>query len=139
MAKFKLDPVEDYPYVLVGLNSTAAPSQLCWAVNREMDIHLRRTDDVEVIAKSGDSTFHALYVYEDPASGRVYRMVRNKMNGGMFLRECPQADVIMAIDDSPPIDVSSLLGVLRNIRRVILAFEVDIDQLKHKENLLYIA
>lgn len=139
MAKFKLEQVEDYPYLLIGLNTGLSNHKLCWEMNKVADINLGRVDDVEVIGKTGDSTFHAVYVYEEPEYGRTYRLVQNKVMGGIFLPECREADLVLVIDDSPPVDVESMLKSLRGIQRVILAFEIEIDKLKHKQNLLLIA
>ncbi len=139
MAKFKLEPVEDYPFLLIGLNSSLSNYKLCWEINKIADINLGRVEDVEVIGKTGDSTFHAVYVYEDPEYGRTYRLVQNKVMGGMFLPECREADLILVIDESPPLDMEAALKSMRMIQKVILAFEIEIDKLKHKQNLLLIA
>ena len=139
MAKFKFEPVEDYPYFLIGMNTGLSNHKLCWEINKIADINLGRVDDVEVIGKTGDSTFHAVYVYEEPENGRTFRLVQNKVIGGIFLPEIREADLVLVIDESPPVDPDFILKSLRGIQRMILAFEIEVDKLKHKQNLLLIA
>ncbi len=139
MAKFKLEPVHEYPYVLVGINTGLPNHKLCWKINRLSGLEMERTADVEVRSKSGDSTFHALYVHEDPDDGSRFRMVQNKAFGGLFLPECKEADAVLVIDESMHLPEENLLKTLREIPGVILTFSVDTEKLKNKQNLLLIA
>lgn len=139
MAKFKLEFEEEYPYVIIGINSTETKSRLCWSLNIALDIALRREEDLELIGKNKDSTFHAFYRFEDEKSAVHYRLIENHKRGNWFLPDASRADVVFVIDEAPHIQPDEFLKRINAVRSVILAFSINLDLLKSKQNLLLTA
>lgn len=139
MAKFTLSLDDDYSFIVFGIAATTSDYKLCWSLNRIMKTALKREDPVEVYNKHNDKIKHSLYIFEDEELQIKYRLVENKKGGSRFLSEVDQADYLLVIDDSPAVQKEELQRKIREIKQVLLVFPVDLEALKHKQNLLLTA
>ncbi len=138
MAKFTLDIVEDYPYEVFGLNTTAPDYRLCWSMNRVLGIDLRKDEGLTVVSKKKEKLLHNCFSYQDEELQLGYYLIENKRGASLFLPEVAQADFILALDRVQAINDRELIEKIKEIRSVLIVFKVDVNQLKQKQNLLFI-
>ena len=139
MAKFILTLEEDYPYFIIGISSSAPDYRMCWSLNKTFDISLKREKSIEIHSKNGDVAVHNVFEFTDEELNTKYRLIENKKGSSRFLPESHQADYLLIIDESDKIEVTELLTEINKIPQVILAFSIDIDSLKQKQNLMLTA
>jgi hypothetical protein len=139
MAKFTLKLEEDYPYIVFGVSSTSSDYKLCWSLNKQLGIQLKREKGLIIKSGTGEDAEHAYFEYFSEASQLNYKLIENKRGASRVLREAEQADYLFILDDHPAVDVEAILLEIKKIRAVLLAFELDLEKLKHKQNLLLTA
>lgn len=139
MAKFILSLEEDYPYFIIGISSSTPNYRLCWSLNKALNISLKREKPIDIHSKSGDVAIHAVFEFTDEELNAKYRLIENKKGSSRFLPESHQADYLLIIDESDKIEIPNLLSEIKKITQVILAFSIDIDSLKQKQNLMLTA
>lgn len=139
MAKFTLSLEEDYPYFIIGISSSTPDYRLCWSLNKTLDISLKREESIDIHSKKGDIAAHNVFEFTNEEFNTKYRLIENKKGSSRFLSEAHQADYLLIIDESERIELSELLNEIKKIAQVILAFSIDIDSLKHKQNLMLTA
>jgi len=136
MAKLVLDIIEEYPFLLFGISSTASDYRICWSLNKALTLSMKREKSVELFKKGSGVSEHCLYTYASELEQATYRFVENKVGGSLLLSEIPKADYFLMVDDSPAVDSNELLRKLRAIKIIRMAFPVNIESLKMKQNLL---
>jgi len=139
MAKFTLSIDEEYPYYLIGINASAKDYRICWSINMALNISLKRGESVAVHGKTKDIVDHSFFVYTDEDLNLKYRLIENKRGSSRFLTEVQQADYLFIIDESESVDTKTILQKIKEIRQVLLAFRIDVDDLKNKQNLMLTA
>ncbi|NEN25279.1 IPExxxVDY family protein [Cryomorpha ignava] len=139
MAKFTLRFDEEYPYYLIGINASAKDYRICWSINKALNIALKREDSIDVHSKNKDIVAHSYFVYTNEELNLKFRLIENKRGNSRFLTEVQQADYLLIIDESESVDMEGILKKIKEIRQVLLAFEIDIENLKNKQNLMLTA
>jgi hypothetical protein len=139
MPKVTLDIVDEYPYAIYGICSSENDYRLCWGLNRELGIALRMEKHLEVFSKKGEVSVHSLYSFTSDYEQVKYRLVQNKTINGFVLREIAKADYLLIVDQSPEIDPEEFIRKIRKSRQVLMAFPVEIENLKSKQNILLTA
>lgn len=139
MAKFTLSFDEEYPYYLIGINASAKDYRICWSINKALNISLKREDSIDVHSKSKDIIAHSFFVYTNEELNLKFRLIENKRGVSRFLSEVQQADYLLIIDESESVDTEEILQKIKEIRQVLLVFQIDVDDLKNKQNLMLTA
>jgi hypothetical protein len=139
MFRLSIDLEDEYPYVILGITSPAKDYRICWSLNKSLHLSLKRGDDIKVIPKSREPVFHPIFTYDDVNLQLKYRLVRNKRGQSIFLPEVREADYLLVIDENPELNMEMIQNQLRAIRQILLVFNVNISQLKQKQNLLLAA
>ena len=104
-----------------------------------LNISLKRGESVAVHGKTKDIVDHSFFVYTDEDLNLKYRLIENKRGSSRFLTEVQQADYLFIIDESESVDTKTILQKIKEIRQVLLAFRIDVDDLKNKQNLMLTA
>jgi hypothetical protein len=136
MARFTLDIEDDYPYILLGINTSLKSYRLAWNLNKVLGIDLKRKATVEAGIsgrEKADFTFFSTFVTRENAQ---YRLIENRSGVQLFIPEHPRADFLLVVDQSPETEKDSLIKGLRSIPFISTAFAIDIDGLKSRQNLL---
>lgn len=139
MAKFTLSFDEEYPYYLIGINASAKDYRICWSINKALNIALKREESIDVHSKSKDIIAHSFFVYTNEELNLKFRLIENKRGVSRFLSEVQQADYLLIIDESESVDTEEILQKIKEIRQVLLVFQIDVDDLKNKQNLMLTA
>jgi len=136
MARFTLDIVDEYPYTLMGINTSLKGYRLAWNLNKKMSIGLRREDPLESVNKLKEKVSFAFFTGFDESQNKVYRLVENRSGGNLFIPEQPRCDYLLIADRSEEGGTGDLLKIIRGINSVSVAFEIEIESLKSKQNIL---
>lgn len=139
MTKYQLEVTYDYSMLLIGISCHAKDYRLCWAVNQQLGLKLEKAeDDIEIIHKPKNRTSaHSVYHYFDEENHTEYTLVQNKGDVGFLVPEQHQADYFLLIRDNFDNELTDMIAKLRGIDFILMAFEVDPNALKSKENLIF--
>lgn len=136
MAKFTLNIVDEYPYTVYGLNTTTVDYRLCWNVNKSMTLALKKADSIGVYAKENGTTMHNYFTCTDEHFMQTYHLVENKRGNSIYLPEVKEADYLFIVNDDGVDCDNDIIKKLKAIRSVLMVFPINLDKLKHKQNLL---
>lgn len=139
MPRLTLDIIDEYPYIIYGICSSESDYRLCWGLNKELGIALKMDKHLEVFTKKGELSIHSLYSFTSDYEQVKYRLVQNKTINGFVLPETSKADYLLIVDQSPEIDPDEFIRKIRKSKQVLMAFPVEIDKLKSKQNILLTA
>lgn len=139
MAKITLDLGEEYPYIVFGISASTSDYRLCWNLNKKLKTAFKRVEPLAIYNKQNDKIHHNYYLFENENLQVKYRFIENKRGNSRFLPEVTQADYLLIVDQSPAIVAEEIQKKLMTIRQVLFVFQVNIDELKQKHNLLLTA
>lgn len=136
MAKFTLEIEDDYPYSVMGINTSLKGYRLAWNLNRLLDIRLERQEPILLLNRARDKVPHTCFSCFDDERNLKFRLIENRSEGNYFIPEQRRCDFLLIIDVSDSSNLNEWLSVLRSVKGVSMAFAIDIDTLKSKQNLL---
>jgi len=136
MSKHQLDIDYDYDFDAIGICSGAKEYKVAWSLNQLLEIQLERTaEDMEISTKAGVSK-HTLYRYYCDQTHISYELLSNKGSTSYLIPEQRQADFFLILYDNIILNCAEIISKLRSITFVSTAFELDVENLKNKENLI---
>lgn len=139
MAKLTLEIEDDYSFMALGIVSTSRSHRVCWMLNKSLSLELKRGSDIEIFSKSKASRHHACYSFFDENLQIRYRLIENKKGVSLFLPEVKNADFLLIIDLSDEVERNEMIEKLRATETVLMAFEIDLELLRVKQNILLTA
>ncbi|WGK65907.1 IPExxxVDY family protein [Croceiramulus getboli] len=157
--KLVLDDAWEFDFSLVAIHCSLEDYRMVYQLNRSLDMQLTRSRiDLDLKAKEVYARF-PLYHYWDEVHYLNYHLVSNSCRAiaqeimstdGLFagreiqgksyhlLPELPKADYLLRIkSESYAFAKAKLLASINKIPQVITAYEVIVDQLKEKNNLIF--
>jgi hypothetical protein len=140
MAKFLLEEEYEFDFTLLGISSHVKDYRLCWAVNKALDLDLIKLENEIIIRqKNGEhqSSF-SIYYYLDEDNEIEFELICNRDVHGYLIPELKSADYFLKISEFYDGDIDDLVNVLRKTNLINMAFKIDVDTLRSKQNLLYI-
>lgn len=137
--KYLLEEEYDYDFRIIGISCHEKDYRVCWGVNNALNLFLSRKDeDLEVaIKKSNRFSSHSLYTYTDEDTENDFSLLTNRSTMGYLVPEQSQADFLLLVKESYPIDFAEMKAKIKSIPFVLTAFEIDIHLLNSKENLIF--
>ncbi len=136
MAIYTLEITEDYSFDLIGLSSHERDYRLAWALNRNMGWRLIRLEDLICENKKGIST-HPHFRYMNWLDQTEITLIDNKTQEGLFLPELSQFDYVLKVENSRDELDDSFFRKLKRTPFLMTAFQIDVEKLKSKRNLLF--
>lgn len=136
MAKFTLDIKDEYPYTLLGINTSLKGYRLAWNLNKNLDLRLQREDPLDSVNKLKERVTFSFFTFIDQDRNAAYRLVENRSGGNLFIPEQPRCDYLLIVDHASEMGINEMLKIIRGISSVSMAFEIQIDSLKSKQNIL---
>lgn len=130
----RLEIEYDFDFLLLGISCHEKEYRLCWFLNRALDLQMSLQQPIEMTSKNSTSQ-HTLYTHEEEEDVR-YDLIANRAEGGFMCPEYKQVDYLLRLNSDMPIDTSELLRTVRKIPIVITAFEIAVENLKSKGNLV---
>ena len=128
----------DLDFVLLAITAPLKDYRMCFKINKELHLDLRRIDDLELIFNVGDQPFYfSRYYYKQDHTENEFNLIANKGSEGFLIPEMRTVDFLMLIQNYIDRDeLKQIVGRLNRIPDVQVAVEVDPKKLKSKENLI---
>ncbi len=161
-AKFKLDVWEyaDYDFLLFGLNCSEEELRLCWLLNKALELDFIKRPSIETQNnKLGAQNDFALFEYvkkpieyDYPENSEdlsqldkaeeldvIYQLVSNRNLNGVLIPEQPRVDYFLIIrgEYHDQVAPEAILQSLKQIPKMHMAFAIEPQSLKSKENLIF--
>ena len=142
MAKNKLIIEYEYDFSLFGINSISKDYRLAWLINKYLDLHLRKEEDIKISFLNDENLVISNYLYETEHA--QLRMLKNKSEDrksdkmSYLIPELNKFDyLIMKNGRIGDLSDQELLREIQKIREVQYIVALDINKLKSKENLIF--
>lgn len=140
MAKFLLEEEFEFDFSLLGISSHVKDYRLCWVVNKALSLDLVKLEDEIIIRhKNGENqSVFSIYYYLDNDSEVEFELICNRHEHGYLIPELKTADYFLKISEYYDGNLDEIIQILRKANLINMAFEIDVDTLRSKQNLLYI-
>lgn len=142
MRKNKLDGGYAVSFNLLGIVSTSKEYQLAWHINETLGIRLTKQDDAIIEFSSGNPISIGYCHFE--TEYQFFSLIQNRLSAGSFngrqllLPEIKQFDYIVKFEDQIGEWNSVFIEErLKSIKLVQFTSQLNFEDLKSKENLLY--
>ena len=142
MAKNKLIIEYDYDFSLYGNISISKDYRLAWLINKYLDLHLTKAEDINISFINDENLVISNYLYETEHA--QLRMLKNKSEDrksdkmSYLIPELNKFDyLIMKNGRIGELSDQELLSEIQKIKEVQYIVALDIDKLKSKENLIF--
>lgn len=138
----RLNVPYDFSFELIALLSSKKPHKLAWEINRIFGFSLIRTVDICLNFDKEFDMYFINYLYK--TDHLSVRLIKNKSvsdmenPGGFLLPELNQYDYFLIVEDfSEELTSEYITDILRNQQGIEHLLQVEADNLKNKENLLF--
>ncbi len=142
MAKTKLtlDIDYDYEFLLIGISCHSRDYKLCWAINKQLGFNFIKDDELVLpIKKNQTATSFSKFSYSDEDKRLHYILMSNKgTNDYLVPEQKKQADYLLKIEGLlTRSEQEEILNKLKQVETIQLAFIIEIEELKSKQNLIF--
>lgn len=140
MAKFLLDEELEFDFKLLGISSHVKDYRICWAVNKALKLDLIKREEEIIIRlnKGEEPVSFSIYCYIDFDSEVEFELISNRNEKGFLVPELKEADYFLKVSEFYSRSIDDLIDDLRKENLINMAFEIDVNSLRSKQNLLYI-
>jgi hypothetical protein len=138
LGKHTLEIEYDYDFALIGISSHEKDYRICWAINNKLGLNLVKTEPLEIKDKKQDELSHfSLFSFELPDEFKDYFVIANRSEKGLLIPEQKQVDYFFIIRGEEDDEViMETIRQIREINLVQMAFRIDVQGLKSKQNLI---
>ena len=137
MAKLTLEVEEDYDFELVGICSHVKDYRLSWEINKALEYDLEKDDNYEINVK-GDRQSYSFFSFIDDENLVEFYLINNRRSNGILIPEEKKSDYFLMIRGVlRGGHKEELIEKISNIKNVLTTYEIEVDQLKSKSNLLF--
>lgn len=137
MTKFTLNIEEDYDFSLIGISCHAKDFRLCFELNKLLEIDLTRAKDLEIISKNTTGNY-ALFEYIDEDNFLDYYLISNRGEKGFLIPEHKTIDFLLQLKGATNEEIEEeLISKICSLSIVLTAYQIDVDSLKSKQNLIF--
>lgn len=137
MSKLVLTIEEDYDFSLIGISCHTKDYRLCWELNKTLQTDLVRTADYEISKKNENISF-SFYEFIDEANYLEYFLISNRAKNGFLIPEQKTVDFFFMIRGNISESLTKeVIGKINSLSLVLTSFNIDPNQLKSKQNLLF--
>ncbi len=138
MSKVTLHLDFEYDFYLIGIVCNLKDYRLSYSINKYVGIDLKKQDNLEIIVnKQKETSVYSVYM-DQGNDGETYRLLANKGSNGFLIPEQRQMDYFLQVrtfNDSPALE--DIRKILKNIALIQGAYEIKVEELKSRENLLF--
>ncbi len=137
MAKLTLEIVEDYDFELFGICSHIKDYRLSWSINQTLGFDLIKESDLELNQKSGVQSY-SFFSYVDDENLIEYYLISNRCENGLLIPEEKKSDYFLLIKGVlRGGEKENILKRIAGLKHVLTTYEVEVETLKSKNNLLF--
>jgi hypothetical protein len=137
--RYKLEVDYEYDFVLVGISSHEKPHRVAWGVNQALELDLARTESYMISLKKTEPVSEfTRFTWDHPDFEATYTLLSNKGTHGLLVPEQHQADYfLLAQGPFTGEDETAIIAGLRSVSFVLMAYRIDPQVLKSKQNLIF--
>ena len=137
--KYVLEEEYDYDFKLIGISCHDKDYRLCWAINQKLKFNLEKEDkDLEILSDNPfEGSSHSMYSYFDEEDQNEFFLIGNRDGTGYLIPEQRQADFVLLVKEALPSDLTPMVDKLKEIELILTAFNISVDALKSKKNLIF--
>lgn len=137
--RHKLEVDYEYDFILVGISSHEKPHRLAWGANQALSLDLARTDSYMISLKKNEpASEFTRFTWDHPDFEATYTLLSNKGTHGLLVAEQHQADYfLIAHGPFTAEDGQEIISGLRSIGFILMAYRIDPQVLKSKQNLIF--
>lgn len=134
----KFNISNNFDFLLLALVCSVKDYRLCFELNTQLKINLKRQADIELILdkQKNKSFFSNYYCLQDEEQ---YHVISNKGSNGSFIPEKKTIDYFLLIKNlSAKKNIDHLISNLKKIEIISGVYEMDPNELKSGENFLIV-
>ncbi len=140
--KLLTDPVFDEFFKearLLGIISSQKQYQLCWQINRALNLNFRMNSELEaIIRKNGKRCFFQIYEYNEPLRFTFHYLYSNQYKGEFLIPELKHVDFLWLLKgtfyDEPALN--TLMNDIRRLPIVQMVTPLQVSDLRSRSNLV---
>jgi len=124
---------------LLGIMAPIRGYQFCWYLNQIIGIDFRINQiEIKRVYKKREYLF-SVYEYHEPTGSLAHYIYNNKFDGEFLLPEFKHLDFLWLMKEDEVSDASlqQTIQTIRSIAPVQWVAELPLDQVRHKENLIF--
>ena len=139
LQRHKLEVNYEYDFILIGISSHEKPHRVAWALNNSLELDLARKEPYMIsLKKSEPASEFVFFSWEHPDFEATYSLLANKGTYGLLIPEQNQADYFLhAQGPFTDQDKKEIIPRLRAIPFILMAYQIDPQLLKSKQNLIF--
>ncbi|MFY0652710.1 MAG: IPExxxVDY family protein [Cyclobacteriaceae bacterium] len=141
MKTIRLKAEYDYDFQLLGLISKAKEYTLSWAINKNLDISLKKEDDIQIILKNEKELKVSNYSYRTDTSSLF--LIKNKLEEeidgeqAIFAPSLKTFDYLLKIESDDSISsLDDIFNSIRSVNQIQSVLKLDVKKIKEKEYFL---
>jgi hypothetical protein len=126
--------------ILLGIVAPVKDYMLSWHLNQILGFDFRINHDFEIqLSKKSRQYYFSIYQYDVPSTSVTHYIYNNQFDGEYLLPEFKHLDFLWLIKGEPlgDDDLKSLIQSIRSLPGVQLVVEMNTDQIKHKQHLIF--
>lgn len=137
MVKLTLEIEEDYDFELIGICSHAKDYRLSWELNQQLKFDLVKDENLELTVK-GEKQNYSFFSFIDDENLIEYYLINNRSESGVLIPEEKRSDYFLLIKGVlREGQVEDLIREITAIKNVLTTYEIEVEHLKSKNNLLF--
>lgn len=125
---------------LLGIMSPVKDYQFCWYLNSTIGLNFRINNDIEIkLTRKKRWYYFGVYEYCEPHRFLSHYVYNNQFDGEYLLPEFRHLDFLwlMKGDEVSDESLNETIRIIKSIHNVQLVTELTMDQIIHKENLVF--
>ncbi len=128
----------DWDFLLIGLVTTSRDYQLCWLLNKLLNVGFRKTDNVEMSLKKKNKLLEFCHFrFDDEINKLEFHIIGNKCMGENLVPEYKMIDYLLIIKGYYPLNKkAALLSELKALTSLTTLIEMNAEELISRENLI---
>ena len=131
--RFTLDCADEFDFAVLAINSHTKAHKLCWNINGSMQLNFEKKKDHTI---KGDIWFSRYTYITD--EGVEYDLLANRSKKGYLVPNLKSINYFLVVkDDCWKHDRLDFMNKLRNTAEVLLAYEVNVDNLKYIDRFIF--
>jgi hypothetical protein len=131
--RFTLECAEEFDFAVLAINSHIKAYKLCWNINSSMQLNFEKKNDHNIKKEMWFSRYN--YISDE---GIEYDLLANRSKKGYLVPNLKSINYFLVVkNDYWEQEKPDFMSKLRNIPDVLLAFEIDIANLKYIDRFIF--
>ncbi|HNS16291.1 MAG TPA: IPExxxVDY family protein [Bacteroidales bacterium] len=124
--------------VFIGIACRSKDYQLCFHINKKLDLHLRKLPDFGIVFPGKfESCSYSLYRHQDTNRRLDYLLLSNHHPDSKLIPEFKQTDYFLMVSgETTAAETERLIHALRSVPGVLLAYYLDLSKTKQMDVIL---